>query len=132
MSAGPSVGKYDADEASLFWYKYSGGDDDALEKLLARRSKLTQEEKLQELDYEIDEKDRRVKNLAVNINKVIAREQRKLSAPEELDNLKGGRQRRIQGAAVKIQVRCREERSDEGLLIPRWLALRVFNTARSS
>jgi len=102
---GPVVGKYDADEASLFWYKYSGGQDEQLENFLTRRSKLTHEEKLNELDREIEEAERRKKSLALNVSKVIAREQRKLAAPGELDSLLGGRERRVYTSATLIQ-RC--------------------------
>lgn len=105
IGEGPVVGKYDADEASLFWYKYSGGKDEQLENFLTRRSKLTHEEKLSELDRDIEEAERRKKSLALNVNKVIAREQRKLAAPGELDSLVGGRERRMYTSAILIQ-RC--------------------------
>ena len=106
-----------------FFSKFFATNSDAIPicKLLPLLSQLTQEEKLQELDYEIEEKDKRVKNLAINVNKVIAREQRKLSAPEELDNLKGGRQRKIFGAAVKIQACMR------GTLARRHVAQQMSN-----
>lgn len=104
---GPMVGKYDADESSLFWYLHAtrdpaaverGGDDGVragMDEFIYERTKTTGGEKMEAVDAVLAESKKRERMLALNVNKVLGREQQMRAAPGALGAMKEGRAKRM-------------------------------------
>jgi len=100
-----SMGMYDEDDKSMFWWIYcsQGRDTGSNSSLLRLRTKEGSEGRIERMDEGIEESRKRGMELEKGIVRRLAREQRLMKAPEELDRIQGGRVRKLYNAAVHLQ-----------------------------
>ena len=96
---------YDEDDKSMFWWIYSSKENAAQGGgvHLRRRAKESPGSRLERMDESISESRKRGMELQKGIVRRLAREQRLLKAPEELDRIQGGRAKKLHDAAVQLQ-----------------------------